>query len=283
LCGTVRAVAERTIGGLAVRERGDPAQAGILLWPGLASSGAYFDSLVASMPWRGVAVDPPGAGGSAALDPCTSGRLIELARDTAAASGCRAVVGHSLGAYVALGLAADPPAGLGAAVLIDGGFMRTEDYVEAGMPVGSGRAALVAWMEVNEPRFPDWDTAFRGFAVMIGSDVTPALEAYVRDVCVEVDGEVRQGATADTMADLLLASVDHDARARAERIEIPTLLIACGEPQERRGSRERAWTRLVEASSLIELRVVEEWRHNPILQDPARASSMIVDWLRGHL
>jgi pimeloyl-ACP methyl ester carboxylesterase len=276
-------VGDRVIEGLAVREWGDPAHAGVLLWPGLTASAAYFDSLAPGFPWRGVAVDPPGSGDSPPLDPCTLDGLVELTRDVAQDRGCRAIVGHSLGAYVAMGLAANPPAGLGAAVLIDGGFMSAEDLAEVGMPVTSGRTELAAWMEANSPRFPDWDIAARELATMVGAEVTPALESYVREVFAEVDGEVRQCAQADDMADLLLGVVGHAAVARAERIEIPTLLIACAEPREGRATRERAWTQLAQASALIELEVVEGWGHNPILQDPERASRLIVDWLAAHV
>jgi pimeloyl-ACP methyl ester carboxylesterase len=280
----LRRVRDRVIGGLAVREWGDPTQPGILLWPGLGSSGTYFDPLAPALPWRSVAVDPPGSGGSAPLDPCTADRLVELARDIAEACGCRAVVGHSLGAYVALGLAANPPSELAAAVLIDGGFLSAGDYVELGMPVMSGYAELTAWMEASGPCFPDWDTAFGQLAAMIGGEVTPALKGYVRDVFVEAGGGVRQRASPDAMAELLLGVVvDDDTRARAERIAVPTLLIACGEPSQWRAMRERAWTALAQASPLIELQVVEGWNHNPILQDPERASRMIVDWLGARL
>jgi pimeloyl-ACP methyl ester carboxylesterase len=267
------AVAERLIGGLA----------GILLWAGMGATSAYFESVAPVLPWRGVAVDPPGCGGSPPLDPCTSDRLVEVAREVVVACGCRAVVGHSLGAYVAMGLAASPPAGLRASVLIDGGFLEAEDYVSLGMPVTSGRAELIAWMDANGPRFPDWATAFTALAAMIGGAVTPALEAYVRDVFVAADGEIRERARAAWMADLLLAVLDQDVRLRAARIQLPTLLIACGEPAESRTIRETAWTRLAEASALVELEVVEGWRHNPILQDPERASSLIAGWLERHV
>jgi pimeloyl-ACP methyl ester carboxylesterase len=276
-------VAALFIGGIAVREWGDPAHAGILLWPGLTASAAYFDSLAPGFPWRGVAVDPPGSGDSPPIDPCTLDRLLELTRDIAQECGCRAIIGHSLGGYVAMGLAANPPEGLGAAVLIDGGFLSAEDLAEIGMPVTSGRTELTAWMQANTLRFPDWDTAVRELATIIGGAATPALEAYVREVFAEVDGEVCQRAQAGDMADLLLGVVGEDALARAERIEIPTLLIACGEPRELRDTRERAWTQLAESSPLIELQVVEGWHHNPVLQDPERASGLIVDWLAAHV
>jgi pimeloyl-ACP methyl ester carboxylesterase len=279
----VPAVAERLIGGLAVREWGNPAEPGILLWPGMGATGAYFDSLAPVLPWRGVAVDPPGCGGSPPLDPCALGHLVGLARGVVDACGCRAVVGHSLGGYVATGLAANPPAGLRAAVLIDGGFLEAEDYVALGLPVTSGRSELVAWMEANQAHFPDWDTAFGALAAMIGSEVTAALRGYVRDVLVEVGGEVRERASPESMANLLLGVLDQDVGARARHVQIPTLLIACGEPADRRAIREQAWSRLAEVSSLIDLQVVEDWRHNPILQDPERATSMIVGWLERHI
>jgi pimeloyl-ACP methyl ester carboxylesterase len=276
-------VGGRLIGGLAVREWGDPAEPGILLWPGLNSTGDYFASLSPALPGRGVAVDPPGFGASAPLDPCTSARLVEVARDIVDACGCRAVVGHSLGAYVAVGVAANPPAALEAAVLIDGGFLTPEDFAELGMPVTAGRAELAAWMEAQTLHFPDWDSAFTALSKLIGGEVTPALKAYVRDVFAEVDGEIRERARPERMADLVLGVLDQDVLARASGIGIPTLLIACGEPRSARAIREKAWTRLAAASPLIELEVVEGWRHNPILQDPARASSMIAGWLENHL
>jgi pimeloyl-ACP methyl ester carboxylesterase len=271
------------VGGLAVRVWGDPAEPGIVLWPGLGSSGAYFASVAGALPGRGVAVDPPGCGRTVPLDPCTCERLVEMTRGVVEACGCRAIVGHSLGAYVAIGVAAKPPVGLRAAVLIDGGFLDADGFAELGMPTTQGRAELSAWLEANAPRFPSWDTAIRKLAIMVGTEATPALEAYVRQVFAEVDGEIRERARPDRMADLLLAVLEEDVHARAQRVRVPTLLIACGQPPERRATREKAWQRLAQASPLIELHVADDWGHNPILQDAEVSSSVIADWLRAHL
>ena len=40
-----------------------------------------------------------------------------------------------------------------------------------------------------------------------------------------------------------------------------------------------AWEAFAQASPLIELRVAEEWGHNPPLQDAAGTARMIAEWL----
>lgn len=276
-------VRQRLVASVAVREWGDPADPGVLLWPGLGATGAYFEPLVGEVPGRAVAVDPPGLGGSGQLDPCTYERLLEIARVIVEECQCRAIVGHSLGAYIAVGVAAAPPAGLEAAVLIDGGFMEAEEMAQLGMPLTEGRPCLVEWLAANMLRFADWEHATRELAAMIGGDDTPALKAYVRDVFDEIDGEVRETATPDRAADLLLATFDHEVRALANRLAVPTLLVACGQPAERRTLRESAWREFAAGSSLVELHVADGWGHNPIFQDPETFSTLIAGWLGGHV
>jgi pimeloyl-ACP methyl ester carboxylesterase len=272
-------VNERLVAGLAVREWGDPADPAILLWPGLGSTGGYFAEVAPALPGRAVAVDPPGFGRSSPLDGYTFERLTELAAAVARACGCWAIVGHSLGAYLAVGVAADPPAGLRAAVLIDGGFMDAPAMAETGMPVNSGREQLIAWMRASGPSFADWGTAIRELAQMIGGGPTAAFEAYVREAFVDVGGEIRERTSPEEMADQVLAIVDRDVLTPAERVEIPTLLIASGQPAERRPARERAWRQFADSSPLIELQVADAWGHNPILQDGEASTRVIADWL----
>jgi pimeloyl-ACP methyl ester carboxylesterase len=65
--------------------------------------------------------------------------------------GCQAIVGHSVGGYVAAGVAANPPPELRAAMLIDRGFLDACDFAELGMPTTAGRAPLI-----RERARPDW-------------------------------------------------------------------------------------------------------------------------------
>jgi len=278
-------VERRLVEGVAVREHGDPAAPGVLMWPGLGSTSAYFDAVAEAMPGRAVAVDPPGFGGSSPLEPCTTERLVELADSVIGACGCQAMVGHSLGAYLAVAVAADPPAGLRAIVLIDGGYLNVDEMVALGQPpTSAGRSELIAWLRQHRLRFPDWETAIRAVAEMIfASNVTPELEAYLRAELVEVDGEIWDPASPERMADLLIAARSRDVPSLARYIAIPTLLIACAKQQlEHRALAESAWQRFAGASPQIDLHVAETWGHNPILQDPEAASRLIADWLRTH-
>ena len=281
--GTLALVRERFVAGVGVREWGGSEEPGILLWPGLGATGTYFAAVGELLPGRAVAVDPPGFGRSDPLAACTYERLVGVATAVVDACGCQAMVGHSLGAYLALGVATQPPAQLRAVVLIDGGFLDAHGMAALGMPTTAGREELTTWLQANAPRFADWDTAVRELATMFGTLPTPAIAAYAREILTELDGEIRDPSPPERLADLVLALVREDAPARAERIQVPTLLIACGQPFDGRAVRENAWQPFVEASPLLALHVADDWGHNPTLQDPYASAALITDWLKRHL
>ena len=268
---------------VALRQWGEPGLPEVLLWPGLGSTGAYFAAVAGALPGRAVAADPPGFGGSAPLEPCTFEHLVEVARATVSERRCTAMVGHSLGGWVALGVGCDPPEGLRAIVLIDGGYLAARDLVSVGLPVLSGRAEMVAFMQANELRFPDWGTAVRELAKMFPAELNPAFEAYVHEVMVEVDGEIREASTPERQADSMLVLLSADVLALGAVLKVPTLLVASGQPENSRPVREKAWQDFVAASPLVELHVEDEWAHNPALQFPEATGNLIGAWLRAHI
>jgi pimeloyl-ACP methyl ester carboxylesterase len=152
----------RLIDGVAVREWGDPAEPGILLWPGLGSTGAYFSAVGAFLPGRVVAVDPPGFGSSPPPRAYSYQQLVERSSVAIGECDCRAMLGHSLGADIALGVAAEPPVGLRAVVLVDGGYMDAATRAALGLPTAASRGELIAWLLENSPRFADWGAAVHG-------------------------------------------------------------------------------------------------------------------------
>lgn len=270
---------ERVVEGIALREWGDASQPGVLLWPGLGSSSAYFSGLVGLLPGRLVAVDPPGWGASRPPEVYSYEGLVALAGRLVRACSCAVILGHSLGADLSAGVAADPPPGLRAAVLVDGGYMDAGTRAAHGVPATAPRAEVVEWVAANAMRFRDWETAFREVAALVGSAVTPAIEAVVRAGCVEVNGEIADAAPPELVADLLLAVAGEDVIARAERLAVPTLLLASGLPAATRPSRQRAWEAFARAAPQAEVHVADDWGHNPLLQDPAASAVLISDWL----
>lgn len=268
---------------IAVREWGDPAKAGILLWPGLGSTAAYFSALAPLLPGRVLAADPPGFGRSPRPDVYTCEELVDAARAVIIEHDCQALVGHSLGADLALSVANNPPTGLKAVVLIDGGYLDATTRGALGLPIDANHAELTAWIAKNRPRFPDWDAAIREIGAMWDAAARPEVEAAVRDVFVEDEGEVRQAAPPDLIADLLLAFLHQEIDDRARGTKVPILLIACGHPTAHAAIKRPAWEAFAHASPLIEVHVAQEWGHNPPLQDAAGTARMIADWLDPYL
>jgi pimeloyl-ACP methyl ester carboxylesterase len=172
------------------------------------------------------------------------------------------MVGHSLVGDIALGVADDPPPGLLAVVLVDGGYLEPADRVELGAPDAGDREAMVASMREAEARFPDWETARGEIAKFVGTEeLTPETEAAFRESLTEIDGELREAAPPERAADLLMSitSAAIDVRARAAAVRVPTLLIAAGQPPESREIKQRAWERFASATPLTELHVAEDW------------------------
>jgi pimeloyl-ACP methyl ester carboxylesterase len=276
----------REVGELAVREWGDSAEPGILLWPGMGFTSAYFAGSASFLPGRSVGVDPPGWGRSPAPSGYSYEHLVGLAVEAIRACDCWVMVGHSLGGDIALGVADDPPPGLRAVVLVDGGYLEPADRVELGAPDAADREAMVASMREAEARFPDWESAREWIAQFVGTEeLTPATEAAFRESLTEVDGELREAAPPERSADLLmsLTSAGIDVRARAAAVCVPTLLIAAGRPPESREIRQRAWERFASASPLIELHVAEDWGHQALLATTQECTAIASAWLSPHL
>jgi pimeloyl-ACP methyl ester carboxylesterase len=276
----------REVGELAVREWGDSAEPGILLWPGMGFTSAYFAGSASFLPGRSVGVDPPGWGRSPAPSGYSYEHLVGLAVEAIRACDCWVMVGHSLGGDIALGVADDPPPGLRAVVLVDGGYLEPADRVELGAPDAADREAMVGSMREAEARFPDWESAREWIAQFVGTEeLTPATEAAFRESLTEVDGELREAAPPERSADLLmsLTSAGIDVRARAAAVCVPTLLIAAGRPPESREIRQRAWERFASASPLIELHVAEDWGHQALLATTQECTAIASAWLSPHL
>ena len=279
-------MAYRNVGALVVREWGVSSDPGILLWPGLGFSSTYFLASASLLSGRAVAVDPPGFGRSPAPPAYSYEQLVGSAAEVVRVCDCRAMVGHSLGGDIALSVAAEPPSNLRAVVLVDGGYLEPADAVELGMPGGSDRDEMVAYMREHKARFADWEAARTALATLLETEeLTPALEVAFRETLTEVDGELRQTASPELLTDALMPFMTEpfDVRALASRAAIPMLLIAVGLPSHVRSTKQRAWEKFAALPPLIEVHVAEDWGHNPLLTAPNDCAALINAWLSEYL
>ena len=263
-----------------VCERGGVSEPGVLLWPGFGFARGYFSGVEQLLPGRTVAVDPPGWGGSPVLKHYSYQALVELAAALLQRYRCTAIVGHSLGGSIALGVANNPPPGLHAVVLVDGGYLDDAAQADLGSPRPRSYQQALEWAVEMEPRYPDWDAARTNLAADCGGVWTPSMEAALRDVLAEVDGEIRAIVPAETVARMALAASGLDVAALARGVTVPTLLIACCRPEQHRARKERAWQSFARSSPLISVHVAEDWYHHPFLQAPGASAAVVADWLK---
>ncbi len=105
------AVGREQLGWLLYESGPDVAEHTVLLLPGALASAAFYDDLIAEPSLRRASVrfaatTLPGFGGTEALDDLSIENYARVAGSLAADLGCEAVVGHSLGANIALEMVA---------------------------------------------------------------------------------------------------------------------------------------------------------------------------------
>jgi pimeloyl-ACP methyl ester carboxylesterase len=274
---------ERFVDGVFVREWGDSDAPGVLCWPGLGFTSAYFYGIVDALPGRAVGMDPPGFGRSPELawDEYEIPSLAQLAARLLEATDCVAFVGHSIGANVALALGAAPPPGLRSVVLVDGGYLEVEARARLGAQVHADRQAALEWVRTNMDEWETWDEAFTALRESFES-WTPTTELAVRDALREEDGRVRESGSPEAAAASILALNAHRPVELARSLGVPALLLVNGR-EHGREVREPQWTQFAAASPLVELHVADDWGHHPFQQAPEESGRLVGDWLRDHL
>jgi pimeloyl-ACP methyl ester carboxylesterase len=236
---------------LAVREWGEPSGRPLLFWHplGTVTSGAWLTELAPVLVregWRAVAVDGPGFGESAAVDPETMGvdRLAGLLWGVADGLGLDrpVVMGHSWGGVVALRAAASRPAEVTALVLLDSGH---RDYAD------------------DPHTQPDLALADRAAQVAEQLEVWPDLAALHADVA----GDVRRPVT-----DLLLAALEPAVRHRDDGALVPVVSAETVAGARHGLVRERSsehWSSLADAGTPVLLLLAD--------QPPELAAANIAD------
>lgn len=191
-------------GDLVVAEYGPADAPPLLAIHGITSSSRAWAAVSRHLPGvRILAPDLRGRGRSRALAPSTGIRhhAADLAR-VLEALGLDAVpvTGHSMGAFVAVALAAARPEAVSSLVLVDGGYPLARP---AGVPDAELADAVLAPVAQRLAlEFPDWE-AYRDFwrrHPAFGGGLTPELLAYADYDLVGEAPHLRSASTAEAIA-----------------------------------------------------------------------------------
>jgi 2-(acetamidomethylene)succinate hydrolase len=212
---------------LHARDWGGGSIGSALLVHGLASTSHIWDLVaprLADAGLRTIAYDQRGHGRSA--KPASGYGFDRMAADAAAvarAFGLRrpVAVGHSWGANVALELAVRRPSALGAAVLIDGGFLTLRER----MDWPTARQALAPPELAGTPVRDFLDRVHRelGRSVPITSAIEEAVLSLVR---IDDRGAIHPRLSRANHLRILRALWEQDPIALLRRVRVPTLVLA---------------------------------------------------------
>lgn len=194
----------------------------VLTLPGITANHRSFAPLAALLGQRVIAPDLRGRGRSRDLPPPYD--LDRLADDAAAALDAAevqqaVVVGHSMGAFVAVLLAERHPDRVAGLVLVDGGLP---------LPAAEDpTAALGPAMQRLAMTF-DSPAAYRDFwrqHPALGPWWSPAVEAYVDYDLVSTPEGLRSSVVADAVSAAMLELSDDRFAAALERVRVPVILL----------------------------------------------------------
>lgn len=180
-----------------------------------------------------LAFDLRGRGGSEKIGPYG---MAQHARDVSAAMSSFAlrrcvVVGHSMGAFAAVALAAEHPELVAALVLIDGGLpLQAPPGADPEQMLDIALAAQMARLRTTYRSVEDYLTFWRGLAPFAGHRWNSWVEAYLTYDLGGHPPQLRPKASEAAVRGDFRDTLDSDAlRARLESVDVPVTLLRAAE------------------------------------------------------
>jgi len=243
----------------------------LLFWPGLNPWGSLqlieVGPLLAERGFRVIAIAPPGAGETPALDDPDDylpSRLAQLVLDVADGAGVERFVfmGHSWGGTIGVHLAAMHPERVEALILLDAG------YADAGTE--DSREELVRRFEADQAEFAfeSWE-AFFDFVRGRVREWRPALEPRYREGMVELDGKIVARASARAGAWAWYGVAAEPPRPTHARLSVPVLLLlaAGADPEDFAERVPQAVVERVDSG------------HDVVADAPEETARLVAEWL----
>ena len=265
----------------------------VLAAHGITASSRAWAAVAAALPreWSLIAPDLRGRGHSRdLLDPSTGLRdhaadLVELAEELVGAHGSPiALVGHSMGAFVAVHTAHTRPDLFSRVVLVDGGVALP---VPAEMdPDEVLQAALGPALDRLRVTYADADAYVDFFRAhpALADHWDDTIESYVRYDVLEVSDGVRSRADETSVRadgrDLLVSGAEFEPEVRALAVPVTILAAPYGMFGQAPGLLPEAGLAAYDDAAHVTVETVPDTNHYTILFDP-RAAARVADAITG--
>ncbi|MFJ7669169.1 alpha/beta fold hydrolase [Lysinibacillus sp. NPDC097195] len=259
---------------------GQTQQTTLVFFHGLGSTGLAFGELANYLStYHIVSFDLPGHGYAPALTEETaylpSNVIVLLEKLISQQLGNKNfyLIGHSFGADLALHYAATFPEQIKGIILLDGGYLSSQDL---GMTLETELQNIANFC--NDVRFPSWDAFLQSEKEEL-SRWSPQLEAASRAQVREMNGEIRLAISTFT-AQSLIKGLDADPfGTKLNRVECPILLLSATKPVELEDVRSKSIKVFQTKLKHVHVDPVPNAGHDIFRDAPEQVAEKLKDWL----
>ncbi|WP_397537789.1 alpha/beta fold hydrolase [Rummeliibacillus pycnus] len=182
------------------------------------------------------------------------------------------LMGHSLGANLALYYAAKYPEKLKGIILLDGGYITPSE-------LGSLKKQLQESEQFyNETRYDSWKCFIESEKEEVltwSKEIEEASRAQVK----EVDNEIRLAIELDTIQALITGMFEEPVKNILEKIKVPILLLTGSEPEELNNVREAACKEFQQLAKSVTITSIQDAGHSLYREQPISVAQNIKKWI----
>ncbi|WP_375199858.1 alpha/beta fold hydrolase [Bacillus sp. RS11] len=250
---------------------------------GLGSTGLAFGELAKHLlEYHIVAFDLPGHGYAKALEeenayfPSNLIVGIEKIINQQLGSKSHFLIGHSFGADLALHYAAKYPEQIKGIILLDGGYLSSQDL---GMTLENELQGIEKFC--NEVRFPSWDVFFESEKEELfrwSEELEEASRAQVK----EQDGEIRLTISTFTGQSIIKGIYAEPVTDFVEQVYCSALLIRATKPVELESTRRKSIQTLQSRMKNLDIEPIADAGHDIFREAPKDVAEKIRAWLMNH-
>ncbi|MGE7694877.1 alpha/beta fold hydrolase [Lysinibacillus sp. NPDC094177] len=262
---------------------GDSQNPTLIFLHGLGSTGLSFGELAKHLPeYHIVSFDLPGHGYAKALEeeeayfPSNLIEDIEETIDQQLGYKSHYLIGHSFGADLALHYAAKYPKRIKGIILLDGGYLSSQDL---GMTLENELQGIEKFC--NEVRFPSWDVFFESEKEEL-SRWSDELEEASKAQVKEQDGEIRLTISTFTGQSIIKGIDAEPVTDIVEQVHCPTLLIRATKPSELEAIRKKSIQILQTKIKNLAIEPIADAGHDIFREAPKDVAKKIRTWVENH-